>query len=195
MGPIFALFGKGRARLLRAGGMVLCLLIALISAAAPAHAQSQQSIDVRMAIFGDLSITKTEDLDFGKILAPAAGTVVMTPTPNPSCIVTGGVTHVGACQPAEFGGAGETNRIVRIKKPSGQKITLTGPGTDMTVTNLVIDASPDLQEINVTPGFSRYRIVSSTGIFTFRFGGTLNVAANQAPGVYTGTFNITIQYN
>ncbi|HMP56672.1 MAG TPA: DUF4402 domain-containing protein [Novosphingobium sp.] len=25
-------------------------------------------------------------------------------------------------------------------------------------------------------------------------GGTLNVNANQAPGVYTGTFDVTVQY-
>jgi hypothetical protein len=30
--------------------------------------------------------------------------------------------------------------------------------------------------------------------FTFNVGGTLNVAANQVEGVYTGTFEVTVQY-
>ena len=161
----------------------------------PAFAQSQRSTDVRIAIFGELTITKVNDLDFGNIVAPVAGTIVMTATDSATCTESAGIVHSGVCQPAEFGGKGENGRIVRIKKPPSNQITLTGPGADMTITNLVLDGSPELTLIQATNGYSRFRIDSSTGIFDFRLGGTLNVGANQAPGVYTGTFQVDIQYN
>jgi len=174
----------------------LCLCAFFLSLwPASAQAQSQRSVDVRMEIFGDLSITKVADMDFGNIAGPLAGTVVMTATASPSCTASTGLVHSGACQPARFGGAGESGRIVRIKQPPGNIITLTGPGAAMTIDNLVLNGSPGLSLIQATSGFSRFRIDSPSGVFDFRLGGTLHVGANQAPGVYTGTFEVTIQYN
>ena len=187
--------GTRRPRLARVASLCICAIIALVAAAVPAHAQSQRSVTVQTQIFGELSINKDKDLDFGYIIGTTAGTIVMVPDEDPTCTATGGIVHSGPCQPAQFFGSGESGRVVRIKKPSGQKITLTGPGADMSITGLVIDGSPDLAEINVTPGYSRYRIDSADGYFEFRFGGTLNVGAAQTPGVYTGTFEVTIQYN
>lgn len=194
MGRAPNISGICRRALSRIAILASCM-VASLALAVPAQAQSQRSIDVRTAIFGDLSITKTKDMDFGNIVETTGGTVVMAPTPTPTCTVSGSVVQSGVCQPAEFGGKGETNRIVRIKKPPSAKITLTGPGAPMEISDVKIDGSPELNLIQETPGYSRYRIVSPTGIFIFRVGGTLNVAAGQAPGVYTGTFEISIQYN
>lgn len=163
--------------------------------ASPAQAQSQRSADVRIAIFGDLSITKVADMDFGRIVETGGGTILMTATDSATCTETGNVVHSGVCQPAVFGGSGDTGRIVRIKKPPSETITITGPGADMTIDNLVIDGSPELTLIQQTPGYSRFRIDSADGIFDFRIGGTLNVGVAQTPGVYTGTFEVSIQYN
>jgi Domain of unknown function (DUF4402) len=33
-----------------------------------------------------------------------------------------------------------------------------------------------------------------TGVIDFRIGGRLNVGANQASGLYTGTFTLTMDY-
>ena len=160
-----------------------------------ASAQSQTSMQVRTAIFGDLSVTKVSDMDFGDIAENGGGTIVMVPTPNPSCNVTGAIVHTGACQPAVFGGSGDFGRIVRIKKPPSATLTLTGPRADMEISAMTINGSPELTQIQQTPGYSRFIINSPSGIFTFRVGGTLTVGANQTPGTYTGTFQIDIQYN
>jgi hypothetical protein len=37
--------------------------------------------------------------------------------------------------------------------------------------------------------------LSSGGTQTLYVGGTLNAAANQVQGIYTGTFNVTVAYN
>ena len=69
----------------------------------------------------------------------------------------------------------------------------------MTVNNFTMGLAPDVTYIGgnghgLGNGNRRYQINSNTGIFTFRLGGRLNVGANQAPGVYNGTFNVTVQY-
>jgi hypothetical protein len=37
--------------------------------------------------------------------------------------------------------------------------------------------------------------IVSTGTDSFAVGGTLNIGATQIPGVYTGTFDVTVDYN
>lgn len=178
----------------------LCAYVAFAVAVAgfganPAQAQSSVVMPVQAAVLAPLTITKTEDLDYGYLVVNGAGTVTLTPSQTPTCVASANLVHSGKCQPAEFVGIGQTGRIIRFKKPQGDNITLTGPGADMTITGLTIDGSPALLAVNVTPGFSRYLIVSADGYWEIRFGGTLNVAAGQAPGVYTGTFDVDVAYN
>lgn len=163
--------------------------------AGQAHAQSTDTVDIRATLLGELTLIKTEDLDFGNIAGTVAGTVAMTSTASPTCTASAGLVQSGECQPATFVGKGQNGRIVRIKKPNADRITLTGPGANMTITNLVLNGAPELTTINQNPGFSRFRINSPTGFFTFRLAGRLNVGANQAAGLYTGTFAIDINYD
>lgn len=144
-----------------------------------------------------LSLVKVRDLDFGRIAArTTAGTVTLDPDQLTCAAVT--VIHAGACQPAEFAGMGSRRMMVRFQIPT--TVTLTGPGANMTVTNLTLDTTPDLTYVGgngngLGNGNRRYQIVPASGIFTFRVGGRLNVNANQASGRYTGTFTVTVQYN
>lgn len=170
-------------------------LVAVCLPASPALAQATDTVDVRATLLGELSLVKAEDLDFGNIAGTAAGTVVMTALASPTCTASAGLVHSGECQPATFVGKGQNGRIVRIKKPAGDQIILTGPGANMTITNLVLNGDPELTSIQQTPGFSRFRINSGSGFFAFRLGGQLNVGANQPSGLYTGTFNIDINYD
>lgn len=160
-----------------------------------AYAQDNQPITARTSLVAPLTITKLTDMDFGKIANPAnAGTVVLAPTTSPTCTANGGLIQSGICQPATFGGSGQTNQRVRIRRPIGNTITLTGPGADMTITDIVFDADPDLVPVRSNPNWERYRISSSDGVFFVRVGGTLNVNAAQTPGIYDGTFTITLDY-
>lgn len=130
-----------------------------------------------------ISIVKTSDLDFGLLTVTGAGTVVIDPNAN-SIASTGGVTPVGSqWSAASFvGAAGGASVVVLIKLPN-QPVTITRQGgtETMTVANLT------LQGLNK-------RTLAALQSFSFRVGGTLNVAANQVEGVYTGTFNVDIQY-
>jgi hypothetical protein len=173
---------------------VLVAICAILALGTPAHAQSQRSIDVRMAIFEGLTITKTNDLDFGDIIGTTAGTVVLAPTLTPTCTATGGLIQLNTCQPAVFAGAGTSGQRVRVRRPVGNTIILTGPGADMSVTNITINGDPSLTLVRSNINWERFLINSGDGTFAFHVGGTLNVNANQAPGVYNGSFEIRLDY-
>jgi hypothetical protein len=160
-----------------------------------ASAQSNGgTIDTRVGLIEPLTITKLSDLDFGDLVVTTGGTVVLTPTATASCTVTGGIIHSAECQPATFGGSGTPGQRVRVRRPVGRTITLEGPGADMTVTDITINGNPDLSPTQSNPNWERFTINSSDGTFIFRVGGTLNVNANQTPGIYTGTFDIRLDY-
>ena len=83
---------------------------------------------------------------------------------------------------ATFLATGSKNSVVHIRIPTSP-ITLTrvGGGGTMTVSNWTLDGSAN-------------RKVPLSSTFSFAVGATLNVAAAQPEGDYTGTFNVTVQY-
>lgn len=150
-----------------------------------------------MTLLEPLTVLNTAGLDFGRIAAtPAGGTVTLTPGITPTCNTTGGLTQFGPCHPASFAGYGTPNQVFRIKLPVGRQTNITGPGGSMLIDDMNVDGDPTLSLINVNNGngFVRYRINSASGIFAFRVGGTLNVGPNQLPGIYSGTFEVRVDY-
>lgn len=58
--------------------------------------------------------------------------------------------------------------------------TLSGPGADMTVDNLLVNRTEPL--------------IEASGTTQVVVGGTLNINTNQQPGLYSGTYNVTVNY-
>ena len=129
-----------------------------------------------------LTVQKIDDLDFGSVIVTGAGTVVLNPV-NDAVTTTGGVLAAGGSpHAARFIGAASENAVVNIRLPN-QPVTLTRVGGTQTVTlnRLTLD-SP-----------SR-RTMARMVAFEFKVGGTVNITANQAEGVYVGNFTVTVQY-
>lgn len=128
-----------------------------------------------------ITLAKLTDLSFGDVFtSPTAGTVILTPAGVRSA--TGGVT-LGSLSPsgaATFTVTGGASTTYAITLPTS--ITLSIPGDTLTV-------SP----VTSTPSLTGF--LDASGNQTLAVGGTLNVAANQADGNYTGTFNVTVAYN
>lgn len=166
----------------------------------PGLAQSAVSTEAQVAILERGSVAKTGDMDFGQIAGTAAsGTVVLTPTPTATCVTTGGLIRTGPCRAAEFAVRARRNGRIRIRETNGGTIVLAGPGgATMTLTDLTIDVS-DMAYLGGGNGgggnFGRYEITSPGDLASFRLGGTLHVAAAQAPGTYTGTVDVRVQFN
>lgn len=162
---------------------------AALTAAQPAFAGTASG-GAEVTIVRPLSFVIDDNLDFGTVVRSAtAGTVTIAP--DGTRTQTGGATLAnGTHKPASFAGQGTFNQRVDISLGSNS-ILLTGPGASMRVRNFVIGSTPTAV---LTTAPLRFRIAAATGVFAFPIGATLEVGANQAPGQYTGTWSITLNY-
>jgi spore coat protein U-like protein len=164
---------------------------AMLGLAAPAFAvPDTETADAQVAVVRPLEFISVENLNFGSIIrSTTAGTVIVAP--NGTRTKTGTIILQGnAHQPARFAGMGTNNQQVDISLGANQ-IFITGPGAPMRVHTFVIGSTPTAVLTSVP---RRFGIASSTGIFSFPVGATLDVGANQTPGTYTGTWTITLNY-
>ena len=167
----------------------MCAIFASWASGAWAQNAAEQGRS-QVGVVTPLSFIQTEELSFGQIIASnTAGTV--TVAPNGSRTRTGNITLLGAShQPAEFAGMGTFNQRVQVSLGSNS-IFLTGPGVRMRARTFVIGSTPTAV-LTTTP--TVFRIAGATGAFRFPVGATLEVGANQAPGIYRGTWTITLNY-
>ena len=146
--------------------------------AVPVQAETT-SADARALILQTLSITKVTDLDFGAVLpGGSTGTVVVTPSLAASRTCTG-VTCVGAYTAASFIVTGAPLQDVSFSSDASVTISELG-GDDMDVTSL----TPSETSANLGVSASH----------TFYVGGTLNVDSGQNTGLYSGSFDVTADY-
>lgn len=134
------------------------------------------------ALMRPLTLVKLKDMDFGYLGAVAAGTAVIDPMTD-AMSVTGGVTLLGGSpHAARFAGSTYSSAVVIIRVPNGTILLTRAGGVEtIAVNNFTLD------------GQSK-RTLAQAGVFEFAVGATLRPAAGQVEGVYTGTFDVTIQY-
>lgn len=160
----------------------LLSFLPLLMLAAPTGAGAAvQAGTARAVTLKPLSIVKIRDLEFGSLIpSGAGGTVVIDPT-NDDRTVTGGVTEAGGTtQAAQFYTYGGPLQLVIITRGPLPTLTRAGGGS-MNVTALTLNGAT-------------IRFINAAGLLDLRIGGTLAVNPNQPDGVYTGSFNITVDY-
>ena len=148
---------------------------------APAKA-ADAPVTVSLSVLDSLSVTRIDDLDFGTILSGAATGRVEIDEKDGDCSDQGGATLVGSgCHAAVFRISGQPDTRVRIDLSSAA-ITLSriGGGASMTMDRLRVRGG----------GNER---LEADGTFTFLVGGRLQIGANQQPGMYEATFDVTVE--
>jgi Domain of unknown function (DUF4402) len=182
---------NGENRLMNGARFACALAVALCAFSSPVRADSEL-VDAQVAIVERGTFFKVEDLHFGVVVpGSTAGTVVVAP--NGTRTSTGGVTLAGNLHhPAEFAGRKPAgNAPVRISVGSNT-IQLTGPGAPMTVRLFNGNTNPGQFFITNPRNFQVQG--QANGAFELRVGATLDVNANQAPGLYTGTWTLTLDF-
>lgn len=178
--------------------LLLALCAAMLFVPTSACAQSASTNPILKAssatttIVTPLSFFKVADLNFGTI-APGttSGTVVLSPFNVVT--TTGGVTaRTGSTQPARFAGLGSNNQTVTINVTANSRLLTRVGGTQtMRIDTFIIGSTPTAA---LTTAPLAFRINSPTGQFSFPVGATLRVSANQTPGIYQGSFSVTLNY-
>lgn len=150
---------------------------ALFATVAAEAAPATASATARARILKQVTVTNTSDLDFGTIVpASAAASVGVSATGARTC--GSGLTCLGTTSAANFNITGTVGTVVTVASPATATLT---SGTASMTANLVRSAST----LTLTGG-------AING--TVQLGGTLNLAANQAEGNYSGTFTVTVDY-
>jgi len=159
-------------------------------AAVPATAKAQLSPPVsaipranaNTVLIFPLTLVTRSNLDFGLVASTGAGTVVMDP--NTSRVSTTGLVSSlgGNPRPATFVGAARSASVVLIRIPKSPITIRRSGGTE---TMVVRDFTLQGQD---------RRALARMEAFEFNVGATLVVAAGQVEGVYSGEFDVTVQY-
>ncbi|MDX9726872.1 MAG: DUF4402 domain-containing protein [Bacteroidales bacterium] len=162
----------------------LAIAVVILAFSGAAHAQTVTASSTAAAmIVAPLTINNTVGLHFGTIMRGTALGDVTVETDGDRTS-SGGVT-LSTIAPvhtvAQFTIQGEAGRAYTITLPAAD-ITITGAGDPMTVGTFLSD-----------PAAGTYVPVGTST--TLSVGATLDVAANQAAGPYTGTFSVSVNYN
>jgi hypothetical protein len=163
---------------------IFVLIILFSGIVASSFAQITKTASAAANIITPITLTKTLDMSFGNIAVnPTApgGTVTLPAASTATRTITGGITLPtvnGLVQAAKFTVNGEGTSAYSIAIPG--TITITSSSNTMTIVPLS------------NPSGSGALVGGTQDIYV---GGTLTVGASQAVGSYTGTFNLTVNYN
>jgi hypothetical protein len=167
-------------KLLGTAGAIV--LLALTTTPAQAASPTTQAT-ATAKIFRPLTIAFVQNLDFGTIVLSGAGAwggeVVNLDAAN--ALTCGGGTNLtcsGSHQPAKYHLVGTNNAAVTVSSPA---FNLTGPAT--------LPFTPSFTSSVVNLGAAG----ATTGL-DVAIGGSVTLASTTPDGVYTGTFNVTADY-
>jgi hypothetical protein len=168
---------------LRMTSLAALAATALVATPALAVGPSNGNATATARIIKPLTLVSTQNLDLGTILLSGAGawtgaTVGISSTGAFSCTNVN-VTCSGTNQVAKYTVTGTNNQIVTISAPN---VTLTNANDGSTLLMTVDNPG------TVALGSSG---VSGT---SFSLGGTIPVASTTTDGVYSGTFDVTVDY-
>lgn len=152
------------------------------AAAAPTCAATPTAT-VSANIIRPVALTWLQDLDLGTIaLGPgtwSGATVAISKTGVLTC-TDPNVTCTGATKPAEYNVVGTNKQVITINAPN---VTLTNQSDPTQKLTLTVDSPGSVTLVNSgQPGSN------------FFLGGSIAVSSTTSGGVYTGTFNVTVDY-
>lgn len=173
----------GKAKKKTAFKQSVCAILGATGLVAPAAAASL-NVPAQTTIIQPISLAKTADLQFGRIIArTTANRVTINPTTGARTASLGATTLAPGTPSsrATFTITGAPGLTSTITLPATVTLTRSGGGATMTVNTF-----------RRTP--TGNPVIPATGSYTLNIGARLNVGANQAMGDYTGSFAVTTDY-
>ena len=166
----------------RTGFTAMMVSFAALAAAAPAHAANNVAT-VQANVVKPLILTWLQNLDLGTIaLGPGTwsnATVGISKAGVFSC-TNANLICTGATQVARYNVSGTNNRTVLISAPN---VTLVNQGDPTKTLTMVVD----------NPGSALLTNSGPPGT-NFSLGGSISLNSSTVSGTYSGTFNVTVDY-
>jgi hypothetical protein len=131
--------------------------------------------------YKSLSLTKGSDLVFGRMVKPTSGSGTISVNQTTGARTVGAGVAISTPTPtrATYTVTGETGKVVAFTIPTS--MTMTGsPSGSLAVT--LVDTAPATTTL-------------TTGSYSFGVGGSFTLSSATPSGGYSGTFNITVNYN
>lgn len=169
-------------RLFRQPALVALAALSLSTAGEATPAAAAPRAQGQVGVVRPLTLQRWADLDFATLGLTTGGTATVNPLTG-AMTVTGGLVHlVGTPSPARYTGAASKQTVVIIRVPKTPVlITRVGGSETLSVTNFTLDGQDK-------------KSLAQQQSFTFAVGATITVPAGTAEGVYTGEFDVTVQY-
>jgi hypothetical protein len=157
-------------------------LALVLAATGPAYGATQTA-SVNATVVKPLAIRWLQDLNLGSVtLGPGTwsnAAVALSRGGTFTC-ANANLICSGATQVAKYNVSGSNNQTVRISAPNVTLVNQSNPAQTLT---LVPDSPATVLLISSGP----------PGV-DFPIGGTINLSSSTAPGLYSGTFNVTVDY-
>ncbi|GAA4756362.1 hypothetical protein GCM10023264_24920 [Sphingomonas daechungensis] len=162
-------------------GAILCAALASPAVAAPGSATT--TVTVKASVVKPLVLTAKQDLDLGTIVlnnGTWSGVTISVSQAGVRTCVSANVTCSGTAQAAKFNIVGSNNNVARISAPN---VTLVNQA-DSTKTLVMTLSAPATVAIpnSGQPGVD------------FSVGGSITVNSTTTGGLYSGTMNVTVDY-
>jgi len=162
--------------------MIAAFAALVFAGTASAQISATATGSASATIIKGISIEKTADLEFSEIISNGTGGTVFLNNTG-SVLYNGVKAYPGskAPQTAKFVVQGEAGKMFNITLP--EEFTIKNSADNSMIVN-------DIHH-NPYPGFPS---LDSNGTETFTVGAQLNVNANQEAGIYTGEFQVSVNY-
>ena len=165
-----------------ARSLMLLLVASSAALAAPAGAVTQ-SAQVKVSVVKPLTLTALQDMDLGTITLSGGTWSTATVGISRAGVFTCPNTNLvctGAPQVARYKVTGTNKQVILISVPN---VTLT-------------NATDPSQKLTLVPDAQSSVTLTSSGEpgLTFDIGGSLTVSSTTADGTYSGTMNVTVDY-
>ncbi len=153
-------------------------VIVTFATTSPAYAQrTTGNGTASVKILRSITVTKSTDLYFGKIVpSTAASTVTIAESGARTC--GSGLSCYDTATSGSFVVNGTSGEVVSVALDSN--------------TTTLSDGGSNAMTVNLATSTTVLPLTGGTG--NFKVGGTLNVGANQKDGSYTGQYSVSVNY-
>ena len=169
----------------------LVIAIFFVGLVSTSYAQKAATAPATAEILQDLTIVLDGTLNainFGRVSSTTPGPVVLDANNAADNVNTGSVTNV-----AQFNLGGANGPVTVFYDPT---VTLgDGGGNSIIVTTEVIGNAVVTNRATATPLLSGNTVTLAANVFYLWIGGSFPALTNQVTGTYSGTFNISAEYN